>query len=131
MQVWSAILVIYSGLLGAAGVAASAAAAHASNDPRLATAATFAILHATAILAAALTIRSGRLLAGRLVMVAATVLAAGSALFCGDLAMRVFAGTGLFPMAAPAGGFLLIAGWLALAASGVAGLFGQSQADSR
>ena len=38
-----------------------------------------------------------------------------AALFAGDLTMRHFAGHGLFPMAAPTGGTLLIASWLALA----------------
>jgi CheY-like chemotaxis protein len=36
-------------------------------------------------------------------------------LFCGDFALRALAGRALFPMAAPAGGILLIAGWLAAA----------------
>ena len=41
------------------------------------------------------------------------VVAAG--LFAGDLALRQYAGHGLFPMAAPTGGTLLIASWLVLA----------------
>ena len=41
------------------------------------------------------------------------VIAAG--LFAGDLTLRQYAGHGLFPMAAPTGGTLLIASWLALA----------------
>ena len=41
------------------------------------------------------------------------VVAAG--LFAGDLTLRQYAGHGLFPMAAPTGGTLLIASWLALA----------------
>ena len=38
-----------------------------------------------------------------------------AALFAGDLTLRQYAGHGLFPMAAPTGGTLLIASWLALA----------------
>ena len=38
-----------------------------------------------------------------------------TALFAGDLTLRHYAGHGLFPMAAPTGGTLLIASWLALA----------------
>ena len=38
-----------------------------------------------------------------------------TALFAGDLTLRQYAGHGLFPMAAPTGGTLLIASWLALA----------------
>ena len=40
---------------------------------------------------------------------------AGAALFAGDLTLRQFAGHGLFYMAAPTGGTLLMASWLALA----------------
>ena len=43
----------------------------------------------------------------------ASSIAAG--LFAGDLTLRQYAGHGLFPMAAPTGGTLLIASWLALA----------------
>ena len=38
-----------------------------------------------------------------------------TALFAGDLTLRHYAGHGLFPFAAPTGGALLIASWLALA----------------
>lgn len=45
------------------------------------------------------------------------VLAIGVLLFAGDLAARHFLGTRLFPMAAPAGGMAMIAGWLLVAGS--------------
>jgi uncharacterized membrane protein YgdD (TMEM256/DUF423 family) len=38
-----------------------------------------------------------------------------SALFAGDLTLRQYAGHGLFPMAAPTGGTLLILSWVVLA----------------
>ena len=38
-----------------------------------------------------------------------------AALFAGDLTLRQYAGHGLFPFAAPTGGTLLIASWLAVA----------------
>ena len=38
-----------------------------------------------------------------------------TALFAGDLVFRHAAGHGLFPMSAPTGGFLMMAGWLAVA----------------
>ena len=44
---------------------------------------------------------------------------AGILLFCGSLYATATQGVSLFPMSAPAGGLLLIAGWVAL---GVAGL---------
>ena len=43
-----------------------------------------------------------------------------AALFAGDLTLRQYAGHGLFPMAAPTGGTLLIASWLALAVAAAA-----------
>jgi uncharacterized membrane protein YgdD (TMEM256/DUF423 family) len=43
----------------------------------------------------------------------------GASLFAGDLTLRHYAGNGLFPMAAPTGGTLLIASWLALAVAAV------------
>jgi len=41
----------------------------------------------------------------------------GLTLFCGDLLVRHYAGWRMFPMAAPAGGLLLIGGWLIVALS--------------
>ena len=38
-----------------------------------------------------------------------------AALFAGDLTLRQYAGHGLFPMAAPTGGTLMIVSWLVLA----------------
>ena len=37
-----------------------------------------------------------------------------ASLFAGDLTLRQYAGHGLFPMAAPTGGTLLIVSWLVL-----------------
>jgi uncharacterized membrane protein YgdD (TMEM256/DUF423 family) len=46
----------------------------------------------------------------------------GAALFSGDVALRAFAGHRLFAMAAPTGGIILIAAWLALAAAAIGAL---------
>jgi uncharacterized membrane protein YgdD (TMEM256/DUF423 family) len=105
------VLTVAGGLCGAAGVALSAAAAHAGGDDT-GTAASFLLMHAGVFLAIGLT-RSGRPL-----RIAALVLLAGLALFAGDLLMRDFAGMRLFPMAAPAGGSLMILGWIAVAITG-------------
>ena len=40
-------------------------------------------------------------------------------LFAGDLSLRQYAGHGLFPMAAPTGGTLLIVSWLAVSVAAV------------
>jgi uncharacterized membrane protein YgdD (TMEM256/DUF423 family) len=113
----SRILVFAAGLCGAAGVGLSAAAAHMDGG-NLRTAANFLLFHAPALLAVGL---FGAALPGRKVLNAgALILMLGVALFSGDLAMRAYLGHRLFPMAAPAGGLLTIAGWLAVAASAFA-----------
>jgi uncharacterized membrane protein YgdD (TMEM256/DUF423 family) len=48
-------------------------------------------------------------------MVAAWGFVIAAALFATDLTLRQYAGHSLFPFAAPTGGTLLIASWLALA----------------
>ncbi|TIT93930.1 MAG: DUF423 domain-containing protein, partial [Mesorhizobium sp.] len=55
--------------------------------------------------------------ADRALRIASLVLLFGLVLFCGDLLARDFLGSRLFPMSAPIGGTLLIAGWLAIAGS--------------
>jgi uncharacterized membrane protein YgdD (TMEM256/DUF423 family) len=102
-----------AGLLGAAGVGAAAAAAHLGGGQLLETAATFLLIHSTTVLAiAALALRAQRATAA-IFAIAGALLILGMALFCGDFAMRALADRTLFPMAAPSGGMLLIAGWLA------------------
>ena len=114
MHRWAMGLACVAGLIGAAGVAAGAAAAHKTGGGGLETATHYALFHAPAILALALT-RSN----DAWFLIAATLLAIGTALFSGDLAIRALAGIRPLPLAAPAGGICLIAGWLmtALAAA--------------
>ena len=107
------VLVFAAGLAGAAGVGLSALAAH-RGDALLGPASAIALAHAPALLAIGLSQASTL---SRLLSLAAAVLAVGLILFCGDLASREFLGDRLFPMAAPAGGLLLIAGWLGVAVS--------------
>lgn len=106
-------------LLGAAGVALAAVAAHGSEGPQLATAAQFLMVHGAAALAlTALAAHAGRpvgLLAGASLMIFA------AALFSGDLAARTFLGTRLFPFATPTGGSLLVVAWLVAGIGGLAG----------
>ena len=109
------LMIIAGGLFGAAGVALSAMAAHAGGG-NLGTAATMLLAHAPALLALGLLPREG----SRMLALGGLVLALGVLLFAGDLVMRDWAGTRLFPMAAPAGGIAMIAGWLMVAVAGVA-----------
>ncbi|MGA2044472.1 MAG: DUF423 domain-containing protein [Roseiarcus sp.] len=110
-------------LMGAAGVALAAAAAHRGGGDFAQTAAYFLILHAAALLGVAAAARgfSDRPSLARALVAAGGALGLGAILFSADLATRAFSGDRLFPMAAPAGGSLTILGWLALAAVFVAG----------
>ena len=105
------IFVAIGGLMGAAGVALSAAAAHRAGEPNLGVAANFLMLHAPVFLAVGLNS------SGKFLRLAASVLLLGVILFAGDLLSRVFLGDRLFPFAAPSGGMLMIAGWLLIAGS--------------
>jgi uncharacterized membrane protein YgdD (TMEM256/DUF423 family) len=107
------IFILAGGLLGAAGVALSAYAAHAGGG-NVATAAQFLLFHAPLFVALGLAGNPGRVRTG-----GGGVLGLGLVLFCGDLLMRHFADTRLFPMAAPAGGIAMIIGWLLVAVSGL------------
>lgn len=108
------LLAALAALAGGLGVAASAAAAHTSGGETLKTAAQFLLFHAPAILALTGFATAG-LTRGALTRLAAAALLIGLALFSGDLALRALTGQALFPMAAPIGGTVLMAGW-ALAA---------------
>ncbi|TIT02755.1 DUF423 domain-containing protein [Mesorhizobium sp.] len=104
------ILVFVGGLCGAAGVALSAAAAHLGGA-FAGTVASFLLMHAPVFLAI------GLIGANRILRIASLILLAGLVLFCSDLLARDFLNSRLFPLSAPIGGTLLIAGWLAVAAS--------------
>ncbi|MDB5594657.1 MAG: hypothetical protein JWM36_1618 [Hyphomicrobiales bacterium] len=108
------ILAALAGLIGAAGIAGAALAAHGGYDENLRTASQFALIHAALVAALCLATTPTRT-----TILAAGVVLAGAGLFCGDLALRALKGHSLFPMAAPTGGSLLIAGWLLLSLAAV------------
>jgi uncharacterized membrane protein YgdD (TMEM256/DUF423 family) len=95
--------------MGAAGVAAAAGAAHGAGA-LLASAALLLLVHAAAILALGSIV--GHMPIG---LAAIAGMAAGSLLFAGDMAVRTWHGTALFPMAAPLGGSSAILAWLVAA----------------
>ena len=115
------ILIALAGLMGAAGVVLLAAGAHAAPGAGLDSAGQMLLFHAAAVIAAAAALTQG-LLFRPLALAAAIGLIVGAMLFSGDIAMRAFAGHRLFPMAAPTGGFVLIASWLGLAVAAVVAL---------
>ncbi|HEY8067114.1 MAG TPA: DUF423 domain-containing protein [Methylosinus sp.] len=114
MQRSNLLIVSLAALEGAAGVALSAAAAHISSAANLDTASRFLMIHAAVALGLGSLLAAKPPLARWLTGVSFALIA-GVALFSGDLVARTFAGDRLFPYAAPIGGSLTIASWLALA----------------
>ena len=110
------ILIAIVGLMGASGVMLAAAGAHAAPNAGLESAAYMLLFHAAAILGGAALAQQG-LLRRPLALGVLVGWAVGAALFSGDVAMRAFVGHRLFAMAAPTGGVILIAAWLALVAA--------------
>ena len=102
-----------AGILGASGVAAAAAASHAGAQ-LMQSYSLIALTHAPALLVLAL------IALPRVFTVALLTLSAGTILFCADIAVRYGFGHALFPMSAPIGGMLMIAGWLILGFGAIA-----------
>lgn len=106
--------VLVAGVMGAAGVALAAAAAHAAPGAGLDSAAQILMVHAAALLGGTAAVAAG--LTFRPLALAALIgFVLGTVFFAGDIALRTFVGNRLFPMAAPTGGTLLILSWLTLA----------------
>jgi uncharacterized membrane protein YgdD (TMEM256/DUF423 family) len=103
-------LIFLAGICGALGVLLSAVAAH-GRSPDTATAATFLAVHAPVFLVI------GMVAFNAVIRWSAAILFVGVALFAADMASRDFLDDRLFAMAAPAGGFLMIVGWLGVAVS--------------
>ncbi|MBN8965641.1 MAG: DUF423 domain-containing protein [Rhizobiales bacterium] len=109
-------LLILAGFMGAAGVALAAANAHGAPGSGLDSAGFMLLFHAAAILGGAALIHQG--MTSRAVgLIALCGFALGGVLFASDVSARAFLGHRLFPMAAPTGGTILIASWLAFALS--------------
>lgn len=108
------VLIGLAALMGASGVILAALSAHGADASRLVPASSMLLFHAAAVLGTtALAVRGP--IHAAFALVPAWGFVAGAALFAGDLTLRQFAGQALFPFAAPTGGTLLIASWLALA----------------
>jgi uncharacterized membrane protein YgdD (TMEM256/DUF423 family) len=107
------ILIVLAAIMGADGVILAAASAHGAEASRLASASSMLLFHASAVLGAVALADRGMIHAKFGILSAFGFVIAAS-LFAGDLTLRQYAGHGLFPMAAPTGGTLLIASWLAL-----------------
>lgn len=110
----SRLLVGLAAVMGACGVILAAGAAHLADAARLAAASSMLLFHATAVLAT-IAIAERAIVHARIAVAAAGGFVIAASLFAGDLTVRQYAGHGLFPMAAPTGGTLLILSWLVLA----------------
>jgi len=111
MNMLRRLVILFSGLIGAAGVAAAAAGTHMNPDPNVTTAAYFLMLGAAGATAAA-GLGAARGFRWSLADLGGAVIALGAALFGGTLIARALWQTTIFPMAAPTGGTMLILGWL-------------------
>lgn len=118
MSRWSYAVLAAAGIAGAIGVMEAAVAAHKIGDTRLATASNFLLLNAAACIALAAVAR-GATRGGTWFLIAASVLLAGTLLFCGDLSMLALDGRRPFPFAAPIGGSLMILSWIVTAGTGI------------
>ena len=108
------ILIILAAVMGADGVILAALSAHQPDAARLSAASSMLLFHATAVLGTVALLERG-VVHARIGIAAASGFVVAAALFATDLSLRQYAGHGLFPMAAPTGGTLLIASWLTLA----------------
>lgn len=114
------ILIALAGVMGAAGIVLAAAGAHVAPGTGLEGAAYVLLFHAAAVLGGAALVQQG-LLWRPLALALLGGFVLGAALFSGDIALRAFAAHRLFPFAAPTGGVILIAAWLALVVAALRG----------
>lgn len=105
------LALLAAGLIGAFGVGFSALAAHGGDTRLYGAAALICLTQAPALVA--LHIGWERISTA---LWAALLIGVGAILFAGDVAILARFGHGLFPMAAPTGGTMMILGWLAVAA---------------
>jgi uncharacterized membrane protein YgdD (TMEM256/DUF423 family) len=106
-------MLIFAGLMGAAGIVLTAAAAHGAPGTGLDSAGYLLLLHAVAVIGGVSLIHQS-MLSRTAGVVSLCGFALGAVLFAGDVAARTYIGSRLFPMAAPTGGTIMIASWLVL-----------------
>ncbi len=107
---WARPILAVAGLTGAVGIASAAAASHGEEARLLGAASQICLAHAPLLAALAL-----HGLRSRMLRASALLIVLGTLLFVGDLLARHFLGQALFPLAAPAGGLTMLAGWVFLA----------------
>lgn len=105
------LTLFFAGIIGAFGVAFSALAAHGGDTRLYGAAALVCLTQAPTLVALHIGWRTIRT-----ALPAALLIGIGCILFAGDVSILARFGHGLFPMAAPTGGTMMIIGWLAVAA---------------
>ncbi len=119
MRLW----IVFAALNGACAVAIGAWASHGFGDMPTAAdllrlGAQYQMWHALALIGVAwLSDDPG--VSNGIIGTAGTCFLLGILLFCGTLYALALEGVSLFPMSAPAGGMLLIAGWIAFGVAAV------------
>lgn len=108
------IHLVLAALMGLAGVALLAAAAHVTGTQNVQTAGQMLLFHAPVVIGATAARKAGLLHDSR-ARLSLSLLVFGVALFAADLALRGFFNEGLFPRAAPTGGWFILGGWMGLA----------------
>lgn len=107
-------LLVFAGLMGAAGVILTAASAHGTPGAGLDSAGYLLLIHAATVIGGVALLHQA-VLSRTVGLVALCGFILGAVLFAGDVAARAYIGSRLFPMVAPTGGMILIASWLVLA----------------
>ncbi len=111
---WPLLLALIASLMGGGGVIIAAAGAHDGGGETARIAADFLLIHAAVLLAVCVP-ASLAALQDRWLLTALTILAVGVVVFSAELTLASLADWRPLPLAAPVGGFLMIAGWVLLA----------------
>ena len=107
-------LLVFAGIMGAAGIVLAAASAHSAPGTGLDSAGYLLLIHAATVVGGVALLHQ-TVLSRTAGLIALCGLVLGAVLFAGDVAARAYLGSRLFPMAAPTGGVILIGSWLVLA----------------
>lgn len=119
------LTIVSAGLMGAAGIALAAAGAHGKPGTGLDNAGYILLIHAAAVVGGAAAV-DGELVHEGAGLTALIGFVLGATLFACDVALRVYRGRRLFPMAAPTGGIVLMIGWLAVTVAAAASMIADS-----
>jgi uncharacterized membrane protein YgdD (TMEM256/DUF423 family) len=106
-------LLVFAGIMGAAGVVLTAASAHGAPGAGLDSAGYLLLLHGATVIGGVSLLHQA-VLSRTAGLIALSAMVVGAVLFAADVAARAYIGSRLFPMAAPTGGMILIASWLVL-----------------